>query len=169
MAVTLKKFDSLGGYSVSNEVVITENKDIQNVNTLQIKNNNFSDITKTNYILKGTSSQILELDNTAGKIILDGETINFITVHIVGTKADVSAVYSVKLETTVSCDISGNVSTLTTFTTVVRDDVPDGETWTIVPYDSGAAGEYSLNATVSGTTDSVKWVAAVEVLQASWA
>jgi len=169
MAVTLKKFDSLGGYSVSNEVVITEEKDLQNVNTLQIKNNNFSDITKTNYILKGIGSQILELDNTAGKIILPSETINFITIHIVGLKADASAVYSTKLETTVTCDNTGNVSTLTSFITVIRDDVPDTETWTILPYDSGSVGEYSVIANVSGTTDSVKWVAAVEVLQSLWA
>lgn len=168
MAVTLKKFDSLGGYSVSNEVVITEDKDLTNINTLQLKNNNFGDITKTNYILKGTNSQILELDNVSGKIIFPPETINFITIHILGLKNDVSAVYSQKLETTVICDAVGNVTTLTTFLTTIRDDVPPSETWTVTPYDSGAPGEYSVSVSVSGSVDTVKWVSAIEVLQSSW-
>ena len=84
MSQQLKTFDSLGGFSVENTTLITNKKDLTNVNTLQVKNSVFGDATSTSYILRGNTTAVLALDNVGSQLTLPSSTLNFITAHIVG-------------------------------------------------------------------------------------
>lgn len=78
MASNLKQYDSVGGFSVDNTTVINELKDVQNINSLEIKNSLFSDVNKKTYILKGLNTVILSLDDIGTLIELPSSTINLL-------------------------------------------------------------------------------------------
>ena len=52
MATTLEKFDSAGGFSVEKTTVIDELRNAKDINTLEIKNSNFTDSSASSYILE---------------------------------------------------------------------------------------------------------------------
>jgi hypothetical protein len=168
MANEIKKYDSVGGFSVNKDIVITENKDVTNVNTLELKNRFFGDGSRINYILKGLNSSILSINNLGTQITLPSSTINFINTYIVGVNNTGSGNYSVKLESVVTCSPTGNVQVLSTFRTIVKDSVPSGETWTVTTFDSGAANRFSYSTTRAGTSNTIKWFASVEIVSVSW-
>lgn len=166
MATTTDKFDSLTGFSVDKTVVVDELRNIKDINTLEIKNRTYGDGKVSNYILRGISTTILQLDAIGTQIPIDSNTINFITGRIIGVDPQ-GAVYSLKLETTLSSDASGNTTLLSTMTTVIKDGVPNGQTWEILPL--GSQNLFSYDATITGTTNLIKWAASTEVHSIKWA
>ena len=164
MASNLKNLDSVGGFSVDNTTIVNELKDIQNVNSLEVKNSFFSDGYTAHYIMRGVNSTILSLDDVASTIILPSDTINFIEASIIGVNDNASAHISQKLETVVQVDGTGSVSELSTMSTIIKDSVPVGQSFTVAPFTGGAANRYSYVTSRTGTTRSVKWSAYVKVV-----
>jgi hypothetical protein len=168
MATNLKEFDSVGGFSVDNTTVINNLKDVKNINTLELKNSEFSDSTRTQYILRGTNTAILGTNAIGSQIIIPSETINFITGHIIGVNSSGGGNYSLKIESIVACNSVGDVQVLSELTTIIKDSIPVGQNWTVNTYDGGAANRFSYSTTRAGTTDTIKWVATVDVISILW-
>lgn len=170
MAQQLKTFDSLGGFSVENTTLITDTKNLINVNTLEVKNSTFEDATSTSYILKGNTTAVLSLDNVGTQITLPSSSINFITGHIVGVNDTGAGHLSQKIESVVSVASNGAVQELSNLITVIKDSVPSGETWTVELFDTGAANRFSYSVSKSGgaPAQTVKWVGYVQVVSIDW-
>ena len=168
MAVNLKTYDSVGGFSVNNTTLVNELKDLKNVNSLEVKNSYFNDATITKYILRGTNTSVLGTDDTGAQIIVPSSTINFITGNIVGVNDSGCGSLSLKIESAVTCSAVGDVIVLSSLRTIIKDSVPTGETWTANPYDSGSANRFSYTVTRAGTTQQINWVASVEVVSIAW-
>ena len=64
MAVTNKDFSSTGGFSIDDVNVISDQRDVQNVNTLHVQNRNHTDGFTRVYILRGSNTEVLTLDGT---------------------------------------------------------------------------------------------------------
>ena len=168
MASTLKPFDSTGGVSVDTTTVVDDKKNFKNINSLEIKNSNFSNARTTNYILTGQDTSILSLDQTLGTIVLRANSLNFINTYVAAVNATGVGVLSLKLESAVTCNASGVVSELSTMTTIIRDGVPTGEDWDIASYVGGSAYRFSYTTTKSGTGAVVKWFASTQVVSIDW-
>jgi len=168
MATNLKTLDSLGGFSVGNTALVNEKKDIKNANSLEVKNSFYQDSSTSYYILRGLNTSILSLDDVGSQIILPSNTINFITANIVGVNNTGGGHISSKIESTVSVDPIGDVLTLSSMTTIIKDSIPEGQTWTIVPFDSGAANRFSYSTVRAGTTATIKWIVYVKVVSITW-
>ena len=97
MAITKKTYNSVGGFAVNETTVINELRDIKNINTLEIQNSNFIDASKKDYILKGSNTAVLALDNSNTLISLPSNTINFITGHIIAVNTSGGGHLSVKI------------------------------------------------------------------------
>ena len=134
MATTKEKFDSISGFSVDKTVVVDEFRNGKDLNTLEIKNSFYSDSSTINYILRGVNTAILQLDDVGTQIPIGSSTLNFITGHIIAVNPQ-GSVYSAKLETILSADVVGNTSVLSSMRTVIKDDIPGGQTWDIQPLD----------------------------------
>ena len=170
MAEQLKTFDSLGGFSVENTSVITKTKDLSNVNSLEVKNSVFGDATSTSYILRGNTTAVLTLDNVGSQISLLSNSINFIIAHIVGVNDTGAGHLSEKIESVVSVASNGSVQELSNLTTIIKDSVPSGETWSVNLFDTGASNRFSYNVSKSGgaAAQTVKWLAYVQVVSIDW-
>lgn len=166
MATTKDKFDSVGGFSVNKTIVVDELRNAKDINTLEIKNSEFSDSKTTNYILRGLNTAILQLDNIGTQISIDNNTLNFVTGHIIAANPQ-GTVYSEKIESVVKCDNVGTVSILSSMNTIIKDDIPSGQTWSIEPL--GSSNRFSYTTTRAGTTNSIKWVANVQIISIAWA
>jgi hypothetical protein len=166
MATTIDKFDSTGGFSVDKTTVVDELRNAKDLNTLEIKNSNYSDSRTTNYILRGLNTSTLDLDGLGTQVPILSNTINFITAHIIAVNA-AGTVYATKFETSLFCDASGNTTVQSTFQTVIKDDVPSGETWAVEPV--GAVNRFSYSTTRAGTTSTIKWIASTQVVSIDWA
>jgi hypothetical protein len=169
MAINKKTFDSTGGFSVENTTIVTSEKDLTNVNTFELKNTNFSNSSTTSYILRSVNNGELDLDGIGGRILLDNNSLNFITGYLLGTNPDGTNVLSLKVESTVTCNSSGDVVVLSSLTTVIKDSVPLNQTWSILPYDGGAVNRFTYIASREGTTDAIRWFAHVQVSKVDWA
>lgn len=168
MANILKPIDSIGGFSVSETSLIDENKNIKNVNTLQVKNSQFSDLSTIYYVLRGANTTILSLTSgSSTQIDLPANTINFITANIVAVSSTGGGHLSKKIESVVSVSPTGVVQELSSMETIIKDSVPEGESWSITPYDSGSAYKFSYSTVRSGIS-SIKWIAYVEVVSIIW-
>ena len=97
---------------------------------------------------------------------LDTNTINFITGHVIAVNP-AGTVYSAKIESAVFCDGVGAVSVLSSMTTVIKDDIPTGQSWAISPL--GAANRFSYSTTRAGTTNIIKWIVSTQVISIAWA
>jgi hypothetical protein len=169
MTVNTKTFNSEGGFGVKQTSVISDNFDIQNINSFELQNVNYSDAKRLDLILKAINTAILsKRTNVNDYIILNINTINFITANIIGVNQTGSGVYSQKIETIVKCNGTGDVSTLSSLKTTIRDDVPNGQSWGITNYDTGNAGEFSFNVRADGATDVVKWIGHIQLISVSW-
>jgi hypothetical protein len=168
MATNLKEFDSVGGFSVDNTTVINNLKNVKNVNTLELKNSEFADSTRTQYIIRGTNTSTLSLNTLDSQIIIPNNTMNFITAHIIGVNNSGGGHYSVKIESSVTCNAIGNVQVLSSMETVIKDSIPSGQTWTVSVFDSGSANRFSYSVVRSGTSDLIKWIATVDVISILW-
>ena len=168
MAVNLKTYDSVGGFSVNNTTLVNELKDLKNVNSLEVKNSFFNDATVTKYVLRGTNTSVLGTNDAGAQIIIPSSTINFISGNIVGVNDSGGGSLSLKIESAVTCSAAGDVVVLSSLTTIIKDSIPTGETWTANPYDSGSANRFSYTVTRAGTTQQINWVASVEVVSIAW-
>ena len=68
MATQIEKFDSKGGFSVGKTIVVDELRNAKDINTLELKNSNFTDSNTTRYILRGLNNSTLDLDGLGTKI-----------------------------------------------------------------------------------------------------
>ena len=165
MATTKEKFDSTGGFSIDKTVIVDELRNAKDLNTLEIKNSQFTDSKVSHYILRGLNTAVLELDTVGTQIVIDNNTLNFITGHIIAVNPQ-GVVYSAKLESVVSCDASGQTSVLSSMRTVVKDDIPSGQTWSIEPL--GSTNRFSYTTTRAGTTNNIKWAVATQIISIAW-
>lgn len=165
MATTKEKFDSISGFSVDKTVVVDEFRNGKDLNTLEIKNSFYSDSSTINYILRGVNTAILQLDDVGTQIPIGSSTLNFITGHIIAVNPQ-GSVYSAKLETILSADVAGNTSVLSSMRTVIKDDIPTGQTWDIQPL--GSANRFSYTTTRAGTTNTIKWCVSTQVVSVQW-
>ena len=165
MATTIEKFDSNGGFAVGKTVVVDELRNAKDLNTLEVKNSNFTDSSSISYILRGLNTSTLDLDGLGTQIPIPSNTMSFITGHIMAVN-DVGTVYSTKFETSLYCDGVGNTTVQSSFQTVIKDDVPSGETWNIEPV--GASNRFSYSTTRAGTTSTIKWVSYTQVVSIAW-
>ena len=97
MATTREKFDSVGGFSIDKTTVVDELRNAKDLNTLEIKNSVYSDSKTTEYILRGINTAVLQLDTVGSQIVIESNTINFVTGHIIGVNPQ-GTIYSAKLE-----------------------------------------------------------------------
>ena len=169
MSSNLKPLDSAGGFSVADATLIDNNKNIKNVNSLELQNSFFSDSKISQYILRGTNTSILALDNSGSQIILPSNTINFVTARIIAVNESGGGQLSQKIESAIDVSSSGVLTELSSMTTIIKSSVPSAETWDIVPFTSGSANRFSYSASRSGSTVTVKWVVFAEVVSISWA
>ena len=166
MATTTEKFDSKGGFAIGKTVIVDEDRNAKDFNTLEVKNRHFTDSHTTHYILRGLNTSTLDLDGLGTKIPIENNTLNFVTGNIIAVN-DSGTVYAVKFETAVSCDSAGNVNIMSSFQTVIKDDIPSGETWSIEP--TGGTNVFSYNTVRAGTTATIKWVSSTEIISIAWA
>lgn len=165
MASSQEKFDSAGGFSVQKTVHIDELHNAKNLNSLEMINSFYSDSRIKRNILRGINTAVLQLDDVASQISIDSNTLNFITGHVIAVNPQ-GTVYSAKLETVLQCDAIGTTSVLSTMTTVIKDDIPSGQSWIITPL--GATNRFSYNTVRSGTTNTIKWAVSTEVISIAW-
>lgn len=165
MATTIEQFDSLGGFSINNTIIVDELKNAKDINTLEIKNSNFADSNTSQYILRGLNTSTMDLDGVGGQIPIGNSTINFITGNIIGVNA-AGTVYAVKFETAVLADVAGNTTVLSSMQTVIKDDIPTGENWDVSPI--GAVNRFSYNTVRAGTISTIKWVSSTQVVSIDW-
>lgn len=166
MASTREKLDSVGGFSIDKTIIVDELRNAKDLNSIEIKNSFYSDSKVTNYILRGLNTAVLSLDDVGTQIVIDNNTLNFITGHIIAVDP-VGNVYSAKLESALLCDASGNTTILSTMRTVIRDGIPTGQGWDIVPL--GSLNRFSYSTTRSGTTNTIKWIISTQVISIEWA
>ena len=168
MPEILKTYDSVGGFSVDKTTLVNELKDIKNVNSLEVKNSFYSDSATTHYILRGINTSVLSIDDVNNTIPVPSNTINFVETFIVGVNDNASGNICTKLDSVLKVANDGVVSELSTMTTIVKDDVPVGQTWTVNPFLGGSANTFSYNTSRAGTTRVIKWVAYVKVVSIDW-
>lgn len=166
MALIKEKLDSTGGFSIDKTIIVDENRNAKDLNSLEIKNSHFTDSTISTYILRGLNTSVLELDNIGTQISIPSNTMNFITGDIIAVNPQ-GLVYSTKIETTLVCDASGACNVLSSMRIVIKDDVPADQTWTIEPL--GSTNNFSYTTTRAGTTNNIKWVSATRVITIEWA
>ena len=167
MATTIKTFNSEGGFGINETTLVTKTLDVQNVNTFMLKNSNYTDANKKDYILRGLNTSILTLDGTI-PIILTSGTVNFITGYLLAVNPDGSGLYSVKIESAVSCSSGGSVSVLSELITVLKDSIPDGQTWSVSSYTGGLSNQFSYTTVRGGTSLVIKWISNVQVVSVVW-
>jgi len=168
MASNLKTLDSVGGFSVGNTELINNNKDIKNANSLEVKNSFYQDSSTSYYILRGLNTSILSLDDVGSQIVLPSNTLNFITANVIAVNDTGGGHLSSKIESSVSVGSTGSVLELSSMTTIIKDSIPEGQTWTIEPFDTGSANRYSYSTVRAGTTTTIKWIVYVKVVSITW-
>lgn len=165
MATNLRKFESLGGFSVDETVHIDEQHNAMSLNSIEMKNQFYDDSKTTNYILRGANTATLQLDNVGTQITIDSNTVNFITGHFLGVNP-AGVVFTGKIESAVYCNAAGATSVLSSMLTIIKDDIPSSESWTIVPFT--ATNRFSYSTVRSGTVQTIKWVVSTEVISIAW-
>ena len=165
MATNLKKFESLGGFSVDETVHIDEEHNAMSLNTIEMKNQFYSDSKTTNYILRGVNTATLQLDNVGTQITIDSNTVNFITGHFLGVNPS-GVVFTGKIESAVYCNAVGATSVLSSLLTIIKDDIPVSESWTVVPFT--ATNRFSYSTVRTGTVQTIKWAVSTEVISIAW-
>lgn len=173
MTTNIKTFNSEGGFGVQNKTIVSETYDLKNINSLEVKNSNHDNCKRVDYLLKNFTNQstpntILSLSSLGiSPILLDSESVNFVTAHVLGINSDLSGYYSIKIENTVLVDNFGNVTSLSSLRTILKDNIPSGDTWTVTPYDSGGSNQFSYNVNQASSTESLTWVSHIQVVSAN--
>jgi len=136
------------------------------LNSIEMKNQFYSDSKTTNYILRGVNTATLQLDDVGTQITIDSNTVNFITGHFLGVNPS-GVVYSGKIESAVYCDQVGSVSELSNMLTIIKHDVPVNESWEISSFT--ATNRFSYSTVRTGTVETIKWAVSTEVVSIAWA
>tara|TARA_B100000424_G_scaffold115065_1_gene86761 strand:+ start:358 stop:858 length:501 start_codon:yes stop_codon:yes gene_type:complete len=165
MATNLNKFESLGGFSVDETVHIDEEHNAMSLNSIEMKNQFYSDSKTTNYILRGVNTATLQLDNVGTQITIESNTVNFITGHFLGVNPS-GVVFTGKIESAVYCNAVGATSVLSSMLTIIKDDIPVSESWTVVPFT--ATNRFSYSTVRTGTVQTIKWAVSTEVISIAW-
>ena len=165
MAINLKEFDSLGGFSIGETSVIDKDRNAQDLNSIEMKNSFYSDSKTVNYILRGVNTATLQLDTVGTSITIDNNTMNFVTGHFIGVNPS-GVVYTGKIESAVYCSGAGAVSELSSMLTIIKDDIPVSESWTITPFTS--TNRFSYSTVRTGTVQTIKWAVSTEVISIAW-
>ena len=152
MATNLKKFGSLGGFSVDETIHIDEEHNAMSLNSIEMKNQFYTDSKTTNYILRGVNTATLQLDNVGTQITIDSNTVNFVTGHFLGVNPS-GVVFTGKIESAVYCNAVGATSVLSSLLTIIKDDIPVSESWTIVPFT--ATNRFSYSTVRTGTVQTL--------------
>ena len=152
MATNLKKFVSLGGFSVDETIHIDEEHNAMSLNSIEMKNQFYTDSKTTNYILRGVNTATLQLDNVGTQITIDSNTVNFVTGHFLGVNPS-GVVFTGKIESAVYCNAVGATSVLSSLLTIIKDDIPVSESWTIVPFT--ATNRFSYSTVRTGTVQTL--------------
>jgi hypothetical protein len=169
MAVTTSSFNSEGGFGVKETTILSDEYDLKNINSLSLQNTEYTDCVRTDFVLKGFDSAILSRTQSGNLFIpVERDTVNFATAHIIATNTSAVGTYSEKLEFAFSSNSSGVITTLSKLSTILKDNIPSQETWSIHVYDSGNADQVSLVSTVGGNATTVKWVAHVQLVSVSY-
>ena len=165
MATNLKKFESLGGFSVDETIHIDEEHNAMSLNSIEMKNQFYTDSKTTNYILRGVNTATLQLDNVGTQITIDSNTVNFVTGHFLGVNP-AGVVFTGKIESAVYCNAVGATSVLSSLLTIIKDDIPVSESWTVVPFT--ATNRFSYSTVRTGTVQTIKWAVSTEVISIAW-
>ena len=165
MATNLNNFDSLGGFSVGETTHIDKDHNAMSLNSIEMKNLFFTDSKTVNYILRGLNTATLELDNVGTQITIDNNTVNFITGHFLGVNPS-GVVFTGKIESAVYCDAVGATQVLSSMLTIIKDDIPTAESWTIEP--TTATNRFSYATIRTGTVQTIKWAVSTEVISIAW-
>ena len=104
---------------------------LQDLNSIEMKNSFYSDSKTTNYILRGVNTATLQLDTVGTQITIDSNTVNFVTGHFLGVNPT-GVVFTGKIESAVYCNAVGATSVLSSMLTIIKDDIPIGESWTLI-------------------------------------
>jgi len=168
MAGNLNTLDSVGGFSVSNKVIVNHTYDAKNLNTLEVRNNFYDDSFAQHYILRGTNTSTLSVDNVSGILTIPSNTMNFVEAVVVAVNDDNTASITQKLESALQVNGTGVVTELSTMTTIIKDSIPEGQTWEISLFTGGGANKFSYATTRIGTTKTVKWCVYVKVVSIDW-
>ena len=166
MATTNKEFDSLGGFSVDQVSVVDKDRNAKDLNTLEIKNKFYSDSKTTNYILRGANTATLALDDVGTAIPIQNSTLNFITGHFLASNPS-GTVYTGKIESSVVANSVGAITVQSSMLTIIKHDVPTGESWDIETFSS--TNRFSYNVIRTGTTQVIKWAVSTQVVSIAWA
>ena len=166
MATNLKKFESLGGFSVGETVHVDELHNAKEFNSIEMKNSFYTDSKTTNYILRGVNTSTLALDDVGTSITIDNNTMNFITGHFIAVNPN-GVVYTGKIESAVYCSGAGAVSELSNMLTIIKHDVPSNESWEISSFTS--TNRFSYSTVRTGTVQTIKWAVSTEVISIAWA
>lgn len=166
MASNLKQFDSLGGLSINETIIVDKDRNAKDLNTIELKNSFYGDSKTKSYILRGINTATLQLDDVGTTISLENSTVNFITGHFLGVNPS-GTVYSGKIESAVTCGSAGAVTILSSMLTIIKHDVPTGESWEIDTF--SATNRFSYSTVRTGTTQEIKWVVSTEVISIEWA
>ena len=75
-------------------------------------------------------------------------------------------VFSGKIESAVYSNAVGATSVLSSMLTIIKDDIPSGESWTINPFT--ATNRFSYSTVRTGTVQTIKWVVSTEVISIAW-
>ena len=164
MASNIQEFDSKHGFSIDQTTVIDNDRNAKDFNSLEIKNRNYDDSFAQYYILRGLNTSILALDDTGTQIILPGNSVSLITATILAVNETGTAVYHATLESSAQTNIGGLSTVLSSMTTVIKDSIPTGQTWNIVPFVGGGSNRFSYSTTRAGTTLGIKWIVYVKVV-----
>ena len=165
MATNLNNFDSLGGFSVGETTHIDKDHNAMSLNSIEIKNLFYTDSKTVNYILRGLNTATLQLDNVGTQITIDNNTVNFITGHFLGVNPS-GVVFTGKIESAVYCDAVGATQVLSSMLTIIKDDIPTAESWTIEP--TTATNRFSYATVRTGTVQTIKWAVSTEVISIAW-
>jgi hypothetical protein len=168
MSSNLRTLDSAGGFSVENSILIDKDKNLKNINSVELQNSFFADAKISQYILRGANTSILSLDDVGSQIILPSNTINFITSKIVAVNESGTGTVCEKIESSIDVSTSGVLTELSSMLTIIKSTIPSSEDWSIVPFTSGSLNRFSYSTTRSGSTITVKWIVFTEVVSISW-
>ena len=165
MATNLNNFDSLGGFSVGETTHIDKDHNAMSLNSIEMKNLFYTDSKTVNYILRGLNTSTLQLDNVGTQITIENSTVNFITGHFLGVNPS-GVVFTGKIESAIYCDSVGATQVLSRMLTIIKDDIPSSESWTIEP--TTATNRFSYSTIRTGTVQTIKWAVSTEVISIAW-
>jgi hypothetical protein len=166
MPTNLKQYDSVGGFSISQTAVIDDERNAKNLKSIELKSD-IDNTKRTDYILTSINDGFLSFKDSS-RILLPSKSVNFITANIIGfNTAGTGAQLSTKIESTVLVTSLGDVQHLSSLTTIIKDSVPDSETWSVSPYDAGVINSWTYQTSKSGTS-TVRWFGYVSVVSGNW-